>query len=122
MLVLLPHCIQGDGERVDIRVVIVVDDGAVVHSRLDFQAHGDGSQRHESTGNKFMTHLHQQPNGNAVHRILDGCRISKRNRERQRHASVETLHLALLITYNDILHKEIGFLELAAPSEQFHLG
>ena len=45
VLALLLHHIQGYGKWVDIGVIVVIDDGAVIHARFDLKAHGDGGQR-----------------------------------------------------------------------------
>ena len=118
---LLPHHIQSDGQRVDIGIVIVVDDSTVVHSRLDFQTHGNRCQHQKPFGDDLGIHLHQQPNGNAVNSILYGSIVGKGDGKRQCVALIVTFNSGSLFFFLHLFHKQVGFLKLAAPSKQFHL-
>ena len=121
MLVLVTHHVQCDGQRVDIGVVVVVDDGAVVHARLDFQAHGDACQRHQPLCDDFGLHLHQQADGDAMDGILDGGLVGEGDLERQDFAMIGARNHRGLLGFLDLADKEVGFFKLAAPGEQLYL-
>ena len=83
MLPLLVHHIECDGQRVDVGVIIVVDNSAVVDASLDLESHGYGSQAHQSFVQNLYVHLHQEADRNAMDGILDGGLVDKGDGETQ---------------------------------------
>ena len=57
VLVLVSHHVQSDGQRVDVGVVVVVDDGSIVDARFDFKTHSNGNQRFKSLLDNLRLHL-----------------------------------------------------------------
>ncbi len=54
MLRLHIQCVKGYGQRVDIRIITVVDEGAIVDSLFQLKPHGNGRQRLHLTGSLFV--------------------------------------------------------------------
>mgnify|MGYP007101855533 CR=1 FL=1 len=101
VLPLLVHRVEGNGQRVDVGVVIVVDDGAVVDARFDLQPHGDGSQPSKPVRKHVGRHLHKKAHGDAMDGVLDGGLIGKGDGETERRTLIDEGQEGLFILFLD---------------------
>ena len=73
--------IEGDGERVDVGVVAVVDDETVVYPLFHLHTHGHRGKPGHALGNDFGRPVEVEHHGQAVYGILDRGILDKRYRE-----------------------------------------